>query len=350
MIVAAKLVLPRSGWARRPPSSPGISRLSSLDDDVHSPVGDPGAQTRLRTLSGRSASGRLSRARPASAPPSKDWCHWCCSSPHGGGSTAVAAFAMVCFSPGILSAIPMGATGMERLRDLLRTVPVRRPLPPAALSAMTNPFSTGSACRGVCVVIAGNLFPRKIPSCPACATTRELGHHALVRHAVGGSQARQGYRRDRHHAGLPNWRSSTRRQREAAQIPIYVGYAFRRFQHPRQGPFSLAHRAMADRDEDDHSVTDGERICSMAIGWNFGDGRMQRTVIAALQRRCHFEPGKSGWCCSTRNRCTVRPKTTGSSTPPPGSSEQGCSRRRRDGGPPTVGRRCSRFAIEPPTR
>ena len=48
---------------------------------------------------------------------------------------------------------------------------------------------------------------------------------------------------------------------------------------------------MAGRDEDDYSLTDGERICSMAIGWNFGDGHMHNEqLIAALQRRCHFDP------------------------------------------------------------
>ena len=32
---------------------------------------------------------------------------------------------------------------------------------------------------------------------------------------------------------------------------------------------------MAGQNEDDYVLTDGERICSMAVGWNFGDGHMQ---------------------------------------------------------------------------
>jgi hypothetical protein len=45
--------------------------------------------------------------------------------------------------------------------------------------------------------------------------------------------------------------------------------------------------------EDAYSVTDGERICSMAMGWNFGDGHLHNEqLIAALQQRCHFEPGE----------------------------------------------------------
>ena len=40
-------------------------------------------------------------------------------------------------------------------------------------------------------------------------------------------------------------------------------------------------------------MTDGERICSTAIGWNFGDGHMHNEqLIAAMQKRCHFEPGE----------------------------------------------------------
>lgn len=81
--------------------------------------------------------------------------------------------------------------------------------------------------------------------------------------------------------------------KEAAQIPIYMGYAFRGFNTHGRALFTLAHRAMAGRDEEAYSVTDEERICSMALGWNFGDGHMHNEqLIAALQRRCHFEPGE----------------------------------------------------------
>jgi hypothetical protein len=50
---------------------------------------------------------------------------------------------------------------------------------------------------------------------------------------------------------------------------------------------------MAGRPETDYVLTDGERICSMAMGWNFGDGHLSNEqLIASLQRRCHFEPGE----------------------------------------------------------
>ena len=50
---------------------------------------------------------------------------------------------------------------------------------------------------------------------------------------------------------------------------------------------------LADRDEADYSLTDGERICSTAVGWNFGDGHMTNEQLTdALQQRCGFEPGE----------------------------------------------------------
>jgi hypothetical protein len=81
--------------------------------------------------------------------------------------------------------------------------------------------------------------------------------------------------------------------KEAAQIPLYMGYAFRAFNTHGKALFTLVHRAMNGQNEAEYSITDGERICSMAIGWNFGDGHMHNEqLIAAMQKRCGFEPGE----------------------------------------------------------
>jgi hypothetical protein len=80
---------------------------------------------------------------------------------------------------------------------------------------------------------------------------------------------------------------------ETAQMYLYMGYAFRAFNTHGRAMFTLAHRAMAGQNEDEYVLTDGERICSTAIGWNFGDGHMHNEqLIEALQERCHFEPGE----------------------------------------------------------
>ena len=109
---------------------------------------------------------------------------------------------------------------------------------------------------------------------------------------------------------------------ETAQMYLYMGYAFRAFNTHGRAMFTLAHRVMAGQNEDDYVLTDGERICSTAIGWNFGDGHMHNEqLIAAMQERCHFEPVRYGSCCSTLSPSTSRDRSTGSSTPPPANSK-----------------------------
>ncbi len=72
-----------------------------------------------------------------------------------------------------------------------------------------------------------------------------------------------------------------------------MGYAFRSFNSHGRALFALAHRAMAPHDETGYVLTDGERICSTAMGWNSGDGHLSdEQLIESLQRRCHFEPGE----------------------------------------------------------
>jgi len=160
------------------------------------------------------------------------------------------------------------------------------------LGDMTNPWPVILFFVMAGIVIAGNLFPRKISFLPGmryyagnwdttlwCITPSaeaKIADHIV---AIANMPAAQ----------LEKFYGS----KEAAQIPLYMGYAFRGFNTHGKALFTLAHRAMAGYDEAGYSVTDGERICSMAIGWNFGDGHMHNEqLIAAMQRRCQFEPGE----------------------------------------------------------
>jgi hypothetical protein len=80
---------------------------------------------------------------------------------------------------------------------------------------------------------------------------------------------------------------------EQAMVMLHSGYAFRAMNTHGRALFTLVHRAMADGNEDDYVITEGERLCSTAVGWNFGDGHMHNEqLIAAMQERCHFEPGE----------------------------------------------------------
>ncbi|EUA11147.1 hypothetical protein I546_2861 [Mycobacterium kansasii 732] len=211
---------------------------------------------------------------------------------HGGWPTAVAAFVMVCFHLGILTAIPMGVPlewnvfmifGVLSLfvgHARLGLTDVKNPVPVAILFAVV----AGT-------VVLGNLFPRKISFLPGMryyagnwdttlwcikpSASEKIGKGIVAIASMPAAQLERFYGKDK------------------AQIPMYLGYAFRAMNTHGRALFTLAHRAMAGQNEDDYVITDGERICSTAIGWNFGDGHMHNEqLIAAMQQRCHFEPGE----------------------------------------------------------
>ena len=205
----------------------------------------------------------------------------------------VAAVIMVVFHLAILTAIPMGVPlewnvfmifGVLSLfvgHAQLGLTDVKNPVPVAVLFALVAG-----------IVIAGNLFPRKISFLPGMryyagnwdttlwcikpSASEKINRGIVAIASMPQSQLVRFY-------GSP----------EAAQIPLYMGYAFRSFNTHGRALFTLVHRAMAGENEDDYVITDGERICSTAIGWNFGDGHMHNEqLIDALQQRCRFEPGE----------------------------------------------------------
>ncbi|BBY34680.1 hypothetical protein BST33_14515 [Mycolicibacter minnesotensis] len=212
---------------------------------------------------------------------------------HGGLPTAIAAFVMVCFHLGILAAIPMGVPLEWNVFMIFGVLSLFVAHADLGLSDVNNPWAVGllfAVSAGT--VVLGNLFPRKVSFLPGmryyagnwdttlwCVkpSAEEKIARGIV--AIASMPAAQ----------LERFYGSA----EAAQIPIYMGYAFRGFNTHGKALFSLAHRAMADGDESDYTLTDGERICSTAIGWNFGDGHMtNEQLIEALQQRCGFEPGE----------------------------------------------------------
>ena len=211
---------------------------------------------------------------------------------HGGWPTAIAAFVMITFHMGILTAIPMGVPLEWNVFMIFCVLFLFVGHADVALTDMTNPLPVILFAIMAGFVIAGNLMPRKISFLPGmryyagnwdttlwCVKPSAEAKIADGIVAIANMPAAQ----------LEKFYGSP----EAAQIPIYMGYAFRGFNTHGKALFTLAHRAMAGENEDDYSVTDGERICSMAIGWNFGDGHMHNEqLINAMQRRCQFEPGE----------------------------------------------------------
>ena len=239
----------------------------------------------------------------------------------GGWLTWVAAAIMLIFHFAILSAIPMGVPLEWNVFMMFGVVALFVGHAGLGLGDIENPgWVIALVVVSAGTVVVGNLRPDLVSFLPGmryyagnwdtglwCVTPSasaklEAGIVAIA--ALPASQLERVY------GGM-----------EGAQIAMYKGYAFRAFNTHGRALFTLAHRAMAGRPETDYVLTDGERICSMAMGWNFGDGHLSNEqLIESLQRRCHFEPGEVRVVLQRRNRSTDSDSATGSSTPRPASS------------------------------
>lgn len=211
---------------------------------------------------------------------------------HGGWATVIAAFVMLVFHFGILSSIPMGVPLEWNVFMMFSVLALFVGHSGIGLGDLSSPWPIVLLVVVAGTVVLGNLFPRKVSFLPGmryyagnwdtslwCIKPSADAKIAAGVVAIASMPAAQ----------LEKFYGS----KEAAQIPMYMGYAFRSFNTHGRALFTLAHRAMAGHNEDDYTLTDGERIVSTAIGWNFGDGHMSNEqLVAALQQRCHFEPGE----------------------------------------------------------
>jgi hypothetical protein len=212
---------------------------------------------------------------------------------HGGILTTIAAVVMICFHLGILTAIPMGVPLEWNVFMIFGVLTLFVAHAEVGLADLQNPVPVAILFVIVAgTVIAGNLFPRKISFLPGMRYY--AGNWDTTLWCVKPSADEKIARGIVSIAAMPQAQlERVYGSAEAAQILMYLGYAFRAMNTHGRALFTLAHRAMAGGNEDDYTLTDGERICSMAIGWNFGDGHMSNEqLIAAMQERCHFEPGE----------------------------------------------------------
>ncbi|MDT5000099.1 MAG: hypothetical protein QOK12_2204 [Mycobacterium sp.] len=210
----------------------------------------------------------------------------------GGWLTAIAAFVMICFHFGILSSIPMGVPLEWNVFMMFSVLALFVGHAGIGLGDLQSPWPIVLFVVVAGTVVLGNLFPRKVSFLPGmryyagnwdttlwCVKPSAEQKIAAGIVAIASMPAAQ----------MEKFYGS----RETAEMYQYMGYAFRAFNTHGRAMFTLAHRAMAGVNEDDYVLTDGERICSTAIGWNFGDGHMHNEqLIAALHERCHFEPGE----------------------------------------------------------
>jgi hypothetical protein len=211
---------------------------------------------------------------------------------HGGWPTAIAAFVMLCFHFGILSSIPMGVPLEWNVFMMFSVLALFVGHAGLGLGDLQSPWPIVLFVVVAGTVVIGNLFPRKVSFLPGMRyyagnwdTTlwciKPSAEHKIAENVVSIASMPQ--------AQMERYYGSP----ETAQMYLYMGYAFRAFNTHGRAMFTLAHRAMAGQNENDYVLTDGERVCSTAIGWNFGDGHMHNEqLIEALQQRCHFEPGE----------------------------------------------------------
>lgn len=211
---------------------------------------------------------------------------------HGGWPTAIAAFIMLCFHFGILSSIPMGVPLEWNVFMMFSVLALFVGHSGIGLGDLQSPWPIALFVVVAGTVIVGNLFPRKVSFLPGMryyAGNWDTGLWCIKPSAAAKIEKGVVSIASMPQAQMERYYGSP----ETAQMYLYMGYAFRAFNTHGRAMFTLAHRAMAGHNESDYVLTDGERICSTAIGWNFGDGHMHNEqLIEALQERCGFEPGE----------------------------------------------------------
>ncbi|MES3639180.1 DUF3556 domain-containing protein [Mycobacterium intracellulare] len=211
---------------------------------------------------------------------------------HGGWATAIAAFVMICFHFGILSAIPMGVPLEWNVFMMFSVLALFVGHAGIGLGDLASPWPIVLLVVVAGTVVVGNLFPRKVSFLPGMRyyagnwdtslwCVKPSAEEKIARGIVS-IASMPAAQMERFYGG-----------KETAELYLYMGYAFRAFNTHGRALFTLAHRAMGGYNEDDYVLVDGERIVSTAIGWNFGDGHMSNEqLVAALHSRCHFEPGE----------------------------------------------------------
>ena len=210
----------------------------------------------------------------------------------GGWPTAVAAFVMIVFHVNILLAFPMGVPLEWNVFMIFGVLWLFVAHARLGLSSITDPLPVAVLFAVIAgIVVIGNLFPRKVSFLPGMRyyagnwdTTVWCVKPSVDEKFRTGSRALGPMQ----HLQLERLYKS----KEETLVPIHLAYAFRGMNTHGRALFTLVHRALAGYDEDDYNLCEGEVLCAMVLGWNFGDGHMHNErLIEALQERCGFEPG-----------------------------------------------------------
>ena len=210
---------------------------------------------------------------------------------HGGWPTTIAAFVMIVFHLNILLAFPMGVPLEWNVFMIFGVLWLFVAHARLGLSDLASPWPIVLFVVIATVVVVGNLYPRKVSFLPGmryyagnwdttvwCVKPSVDEKFRTSSRALGPMQ----------HLQLERLYGS----KEETLIPLHLALAFRGMNTHGRALLTLVHRALAGYDEDDYNLCEGEVLCAMVLGWNFGDGHMHNEcLIEALQERCGFDPG-----------------------------------------------------------
>jgi len=211
---------------------------------------------------------------------------------HGGWPTTIAAFVMIVFHLNILLAFPMGVPLEWNVFMIFGVLWLFVAHARLGLSDLANPLPVAILFTVIAgTVVIGNLLPRKVSFLPGMryyagnwdTTVWCVKPSADEKFRIGSRALGPMY-----HLQLERLYKT----KEEVLVPIHLAFAFRGMNTHGRALYTLVHRALAGYDEDDYNLCEGENLCSMVLGWNFGDGHMHNEcLIDALQQRCGFEPG-----------------------------------------------------------
>ena len=211
---------------------------------------------------------------------------------HGGWPTAIAAFVMIVFHLNILLSFPMGVPLEWNVFMIFGVLWLFVAHAQLGLSSVTDPVPVAVLFAVMAgIVVIGHLFPRKVSFLPGMRYY--AGNWDTTVWCVKPS-ADEKFRTGSRALGPMQHLQLERlyKSKEETLVPLHLAMAFRGMNTHGRALFTLVHRALAGYDEDDYNLCEGETLCAMVLGWNFGDGHMHNEcLIEALQQRCGFETG-----------------------------------------------------------
>ncbi len=159
------------------------------------------------------------------------------------------------------------------------------------LGTLWNHVSLLAFVGGLTVLALGNLYPESWSF--LIAMRYYAGNWATSMWTVAPSAIAKLDRNIPGWPGLASKQLTTLYGAPTAAILSHKGYAFRAMHSHGRALFTLAQVAAGKDHETSHVFIDGEFIAGPALGWNFGEGHLHdEQLMAALQERCHFEPGE----------------------------------------------------------